>query len=441
MARPTPKLLSLCSIFFAVQLAPQAAHALQPLQQFVDGAKAHSPDALEVQANLDAQQAQADVALGRALPGLSVRGTYTRNQYDVELPLSLLQPGAPDGGTIILTPFDQLDATASINVPLVDLSSFTRIAAARTAARSAESQAAAVQLQIEARVVQGYYQLVADLALVSASQRALQVAQAGEKITHTRVQLGQSPALEEDRARAEVERQVQQLAGAELQVSVAAQALDSQSGIAPELGATVELSDDLHEEPALAEFQPPPEGTPAMAAAAQARKAAEQQASAQRLALVPSLAGSFTEHASNYAGFSGHDASFQAVLALSWNIDYASFAAIRAQAALARAAAARETRASLATRDAIHDSWAAVRAAIARARSARVQEQVTRHAAALAQDRYQAGASTQLDLLQAQRDAFSAEAARIQAVADLANARDQLRLAAGRDPLASGAAP
>jgi outer membrane protein TolC len=38
---------------------------------------------------------------------------------------------------------------------------------------------------------------------------------------------------------------------------------------------------------------------------------------------------------------------------------------------------------------------------------------------------------TQLELIQADRDAFAAEAGRIQADADLLNARQQLRLAAG----------
>ena len=39
--------------------------------------------------------------------------------------------------------------------------------------------------------------------------------------------------------------------------------------------------------------------------------------------------------------------------------------------------------------------------------------------------------ASQLDLIQADRDAFAAEAARIQSDADLLNARLQLRIAAG----------
>jgi outer membrane protein TolC len=47
------------------------------------------------------------------------------------------------------------------------------------------------------------------------------------------------------------------------------------------------------------------------------------------------------------------------------------------------------------------------------------------------------GTITQLDLLQAQRDAFNAEVSRIQADADLVNARVQLRLSAGQSLVAA----
>ena len=58
------------------------------------------------------------------------------------------------------------------------------------------------------------------------------------------------------------------------------------------------------------------------------------------------------------------------------------------------------------------------------------------HASLQARERYRAGTITQLDLLQAQRDAFNAEVSRIQADADLVNARAQLRLSSGHSLLA-----
>jgi hypothetical protein len=87
---------------------------------------------------------------------------------------------------------------------------------------------------------------------------------------------------------------------------------------------------------------------------------------------------------------------------------------------------------SVAARDFIHRAWNAVDASIARVRSAHKQAQVSLRAADLVRDRYIAGAAIQLDLLQAERGAFSAKINQIQADADLVNDRAQLRLAAGR---------
>ena len=92
----------------------------------------------------------------------------------------------------------------------------------------------------------------------------------------------------------------------------------------------------------------------------------------------------------------------------------------------------------LVARDAIHRQWETVEADIARSRSARVGQTAATHAVEQAHDRYQAGTITQLDLLQAQRDSFAADVARIQADADLVNARAQLRLAAGQGLLKEG---
>ena len=124
------------------------------------------------------------------------------------------------------------------------------------------------------------------------------------------------------------------------------------------------------------------------------------------------------------------------MLSLTWSFDLTSVGHIRQQDAQLGAATAREERARVAARDSIHRAWNAVDVSIARARSARKQAQVSRRVADLARDRYTAGAATQLDLLQAERDAFTAEANQIQAEADLANARNQLRLAAGRSLIA-----
>src|SRR5437899_710379 len=80
-------------------------------------ARQHNPDALEAQANLSQQDAQADSTLGRVLPGISVRGSYTRNQYASQVDLA--PPGQPPQ-PVTLVPNDQWDGSATLKVPLVD---------------------------------------------------------------------------------------------------------------------------------------------------------------------------------------------------------------------------------------------------------------------------------------------------------------------------------
>ncbi len=413
----------------AVLLAATPAAALQPLETFVASARDHNPDAQESRAALAQQRAQADVALGRALPGVSVSGSYTRNQYESQV--SIPVAGGP-AQTVTLTPFDEWSGTATLNVPLIDLASFRRIAAARTSGQGAARQVDATRLQVEGQVIQDYYQLVADLALVAASNEARDVSRESLRLAEARFAAGAAAALDVDRARSDLEVQVQQVASSQLQVALVARALQSASGVVPDLAAGVPLADDLHPEPPLSDFEAGFADLPSVASSRLNTRAAEQQAEAQRLALLPSLAGTFTEFGTNASGFAGHDAFYQAVLTLSWSFDLTSLANIRVQDAAADTARAREERARLAAADAIHREWSTVAAGIARSRSARAGREAAAHAAGQARDRYQAGTTTQLELLQAQRDAFSAEVTRIQADSDLLNARAQLRLSSGQ---------
>src|SRR6266850_6892123 len=426
IARNTP---IVAPLFLMLALCSLPSLALQPVEEFLAGARKRNPDELEARANLAQQQAQADSALGRVLPGVTARGSYTRNQYGSQVDLAL--PGqTPQPVTIV--PQDQWDGGATLRVPLIDLAGFRRVSAARTNAEAFAHQLDATWLQVEGQVVQDYYQVVANLALVAASRSALDVSRESLRLAQARYQAGTAAALDVDRARADVEQQVQQLANAELQVALAARALESVSSVTPDLSATVPLSDDLRPESNLATFEAGLARLPAVLTASANTRAAEKQADAQRLALAPTIAGNFTEFATNAPGFTGHDWTYQAALTLTWNLDLTSFADIRVQNAVVDAARAREMRAILSAGDAIHREWNTVLAGVARSRSARAGREAATHAAAQARERYRAGTITQLDLLQAQRDAFNAEVSRIQADADLVNARVQLRLSSGQ---------
>ena len=408
-----------------VSLLSLPAFALQPLSSFVSSAQRQNPDVLEAKATALQQQAQSDVALGRVLPGVSARGAYTRNQYDAQVTLG-------PGQSVTVVPIDQWDGSATITIPLIDAAGWARASAAKISANASDLQLAAARLAVEAQVAQDYYQLVANLAVVAAARQALDVSQENLRLTRARYQAGVAQILEVDRATADVESQNQQVASAELQVSLAARALESSSGLTPEASGVVPLSDDLHAEPPLSAFTQGLADLPAVASSREAVRAADREADAQRLALLPSIAGTFTERGTTAAGFTGHDWSWQAAIGFTWAFDLTSLASIRSQDAAARAARARALRARLVANDAIHRQWETVAAGIARSRSARAGQAAAARASAQAQTRYRAGTVTQLELVQAQRDAFAADVTRIQADADLVNARAQLRLAAGR---------
>jgi outer membrane protein TolC len=413
--------LSTCLFLVAALAWAPRARALQPLDDFVRGARAHHPANEEARDDAAAADARSGEALGRALPALSAAATYTRNQWEVTV------------GGVTFVPRDQIDGAATLSVPIIDLARFARVSTANRLADSAAYQQQAVARETEAETTQLYYQLAADLGLVRAARRALEVVEVSLAKTEEAERAGTATGFDVQRASAEVERQRQQLTGAELEVKLAARALASRTAVVADISVEPPLADDLHAEPGLAEFLADAPLTPVVKAAALARAAADRTATAQALALVPALSGAATERYTNATGFTGgHHDVYTAALGLTWAFDLGTPSGIRARNAEAAAASARERQAVLAAGDAIFRAWSTVEADIVRSRSARAQAAVSARAAEIARTRYRSGVATQLDMIQADRDAFAAEAGRIQSDADLLNARVQLRLAAGR---------
>jgi outer membrane protein TolC len=413
--------LSGFALFAAAFTWSRPARALQPLEEFVRGARAHNPVNEAARAERAAAGARAGEALGRALPALSAAGTYTRNEREVAI----------GGATFV--PLNQVDGAVALTVPVLDLTRFVRVSAARRVSDSAAFQEQEVARAAEAETVQLYYQLAANLGVVRAARRALEVVQVNLTMTEQTARAGTATALDVQRAAAEVERQRQQLTSADLAVRLAARALASRTHVVPETGAAPQLADDLHGEPPLSEFLANAPLTPAVKAAALAREAAERTATAQALTLIPAVTASASERYTNATAFlGGHHEAYTVAVSAVWAFDLGTPYGLRARNAEAAAAAARERETALVTGDAIFQAWSTIDADLARCRSARAQEEVSAHAAEIARARYRSGVATQLDMIQADRDAFAAEAGRVQADADLLNARLQLRLASGK---------
>jgi outer membrane protein TolC len=195
--------------------------------------------------------------------------------------------------------------------------------------------------------------------------------------------------------------------------------------------------DDLRAEAPLAAWLSGAEETPAVVVARQRVRAQDAVAAQQRAALLPTLSAQATERATNAAGF-GTSPYYSVGFVVTWKLDAATYTSSRVSDAATRTAQVRAERAAADARDAIFDAWHDVAAQIAKCSAARAQREASRQALGIAAQKYAAGTGTQLDVILARRDDFSAEVTSLQADADLAAARATLRLVSGRSLAARG---
>ncbi len=139
---------------------------------------------------------------------------------------------------------------------------------------------------------------------------------------------------------------------------------------------------------------------PSVESAAANRATVEEEARAVKAVLLPTLSGTAEEKFTNATAFTGgHSAIYLFQLTAHWKLDTTLFAQARAQNAAVAAARANEERARQVAEDAVFRDWQQIRADIESARSARAQVVATKLAASLAEDRYESGVATQLDVL------------------------------------------
>lgn len=415
-------------LVFLACLAPDPAWALQPLSAFVEAAHRNNFDGRE--ARLTTRQREADVGISRAalLPSLSARGTYTQNQYEVKF--ALPSADGTSGEPITLTPKHQLDAFFTLTVPVVDPGAYGRYRASRFLAEATRLSEQATALGIEVQLAQAYHRLVGSSALVAAASRSVDAAQANASVVGERRNVGAASELDVERAKAEVARAEQDHAEAVLTRRLAARSLETLSGLVPDERAE-EMPEDLSAERPLAEWLDRGASTPASRAAAKADEAASAARTATKLALLPSLNLAAEERLTNATAFVGRNSYYTLFANITWSLDAATVPRLDQQRATAEAARVASARARRNVEDQIYEAWNRIDAAIAKSKSARTQAGAAERSAELARERYVVGAATQTEVIQAQRDAFAAAVAQVQADAELSLARTQLRIAAG----------
>ncbi|MGO8992773.1 MAG: TolC family protein [Polyangiaceae bacterium] len=414
----------------ASTLASPPAQALQPVTEFLLHAKTWNPQNRAAHATTAQRTAEVEISTGSLLPNLSSTAMYTRNQYEVTTAaLGALPPGTP---TIVIQPQDQFDANAILNVPLINIANWDRRAAAKSTLVGARADEANSEIIVEKSVLRDYYTLLGDEAVLLSSVKNLEVAQHNVRLARDRREHGTGSELDVQRALADQAKAEQNMTAAQLNVTDGRRDLYSLSGLVAE-PASGFPEDDLHEEGPLANWMGKTKDVPSVQSAEASRATAEEGVRTVRDSLLPTVSALGEEKLTNATAFvGGHVSIYLIQVAATWRIDTTLFAQKRAQDAAAAAARANEDHARQVAEDAVFRDWQQIRADIDSARSARAQVVAAQLAASLAQDRYESGVATQLDVLQARQDAFSADVARIQADADLAYARLALRLDAGQ---------
>ena len=403
---------------------PSEAAAQQPLHVFLDAASDGSLDLRQSRASHAQAEATVHQARARLLPNGAITGSYTRNEVEVSFEFP---PGS--GNLATIQAYDQVAATFVLNVPLIDVAGWAQYFQTEEMAGAADAQVDLTQQNVEVGVVQLWHQLVATRALLDAAQRSIEVAESAHRNASARVEVGAAAPLELFRATAELERARQVLADAELQSALAARNLQNVTGLTPD-DTVAALDDDGHEERPLPEFLGHADELPLVRAARRQRSAAETGRTGAWLAFAPTVSGQLVERVTNASGF-GPNSQWQATLNATWSLDFARPAAVMAQDAALDVANVQLERAEQQAQTAIFEAWHRVRAARAMLASARAAEEATTRAAADARSLFEAGAATQLEQIQAERDRFSAEVSRIQATANLRVARAALRLQSG----------
>ena len=424
--------------FVAATTLASQSFALQPLEHFADRARTTAFDTREASATWRMKHEDSQRAWQALLPSATLRASYTRNQYPASSSVPPNPTTGSPGRTITILPEDQLDAFAIIDLPIVDVARWSLISAARHAESASERRSEQTALDTDKLIARAYFTVIAADALVRAADGSLKCALENHELVAQRQRVGLATDLDVRRSTAEVEHARQAVADARYTSVVTRRALETLSGVTPDLGAPA-LVDDLGADGAGAattSLEARAGRTPGVLAAAHDVDAAHANVAAAWGALTPSVAANFTERLTNATGFAGQGQVYAASVTATWHLELGAWSGVQALEAAESISTVRRERVERAAKDLVVQASAQVEAGLVKARAARAQVEASSEAARIAHERYAQGRATQLEVVQADRDAFNAEVTRIQADADLAYARHLLRSSTG-EPLAA----
>lgn len=434
-----PRLLSTLALG-ALLAAASAAQAAEPmklsLKEALRIALKQSP---QVQlAELDQAKAQEDAraARGGILPSLNATAQGTRTKQNLDAFLGIPSPGGPN----VVGPFNAGSLGVSAEVPLLDLSLWHRWKAAKADAAAAQAQAMNIREQVTALVVGQYFAAQRAEAAVKAAAFRVELATALEQLSEDQQKAGVGTGLDTLRAKVQLQTERQRQIQAETQLKTAGYALVRLLSLDP--GTEIEATDELSA-PAMPEldfqtaYQQGLAARPELAAVkAEAASAEQQRAAAQSLRLPTIVAtGSY---ASN--GLQGQPWVPVYQIGIGLKVPLFVGGKISAQVAKAKlqeqAAAQREKALEAQVGQEVHTAQAQLEATQHEVEVANEAVSLAQEEVAQARHRFEAGVSSNIEVVQAQAALAEANDQQIDALYRLNQARADLARATGRlEPL------
>lgn len=413
-------------VAFASTFIVTSVHATPPeLVALMRAARSYDADLQVHVADIAQRRAALDLDDAALWPRLEARLGYTRNQYESRFVL-------PDGaGTreVVITPYDQLDATFTLTVPVLDLGRRARIDAAERRIDAVREDQRKAEHTTDEAVANAYFNAVFARARAAIAQAELATATARRRDTEVRRDAGFAGPLELARADADIARSQRVLADAELDEASARRVLTRLTGSAPVIGALVASPDDGTIESWLAKV----DGLPAIVALQREADALRSEARAAGLDLVPTVEAFVAERVTNATGF-GEPDNLQAGITINWRLDATSFRRDDEIGARVRVNDLRLEAARRVARDRIADVWDQIGNRKARIAAAKAEVTAQEAATLDAEQRLREGRATGLEVDEARRARLAAAIEVARAEAELELARVLLRTAAGVDP-------
>ncbi|HRE89341.1 MAG TPA: TolC family protein, partial [Myxococcota bacterium] len=221
--KTSPLIIAVCLSALSPLQTSAFATAPTPLSDVLTAARRFELGLALSEQQVAIAKASRDTQEGGLWPRLEARLSYTRNQHDAVVSL----PVGDSTRSVTITPFDQLEAQATLTVPILDLGLRARIGASELRVEGLSAQRESAVAALDERVATAYFQVAfaqsrrdlaaADVELIALRIRELAVRQRAGFENRLVLETAQADL---ERARREVAAAAYDLASARLDLEV-----------------------------------------------------------------------------------------------------------------------------------------------------------------------------------------------------------------------------